>query len=383
MKLFNSFLTIGLTITVLTSCTPADAQDTFRFRLSGNWTEIANELDPASPGWRLNPNAEATELPGLGDEARINWSDNTVTVDSAVPELNRILIGVNEDGTLEVNDGGVLTTTEDIVVGNNDIVDGTMNVNSGAEVNVGRILWISRDEPGQLDNVFGFLDINAGGVVNVASHLWWGVRGPATVNISGTLNQTGGILGLGTFDALTPSGGAATVTILDGGEFNLNNISGNPGTPSIQPGSSINIEGTGRMTFPNDLVGNVGEYVAAGLISGNGVPGNVDVEFVPGLLESDFNGDGTVDLLDLDILGQEFGLTDPPNTLTADANGDGTVDLLDLDILGQQFGMMGSGDGQTIVTAIPLPSLAVPEPSAFGIACVLALCGWGCSRKRT
>lgn len=371
MKFFGGMPSYGLIVAVLMTCNLSEAQDTFRFRLGGNWTEIGDELDPASPGWRLNPNSEATELPGLGDEARINWGGSTVTVDSAVPELNRILIGVNEDGILDVNNGGVLTTTEDIVVGNNDIVDGTMNVNSGAEVNVGRILWVTRgDANGAIDDTFGFLDINAGGVVNVASHLWWGVRGPATVNISGTLNQTGGILGLGTFNALDPSGGAATVNVLSGGEFNLNNISGNPGTPSIQPGSSVNISGTGRMTLPNDLVGNVMAYVDAGLITGNGVAGAVDVslEFVGGL-SGDFNEDGVVDAADYTVYRDNVGdIAGLPND-----DGLGVVGQLHYNLWENQFGATAAV--QTVVTAAVPAAAAVPEPGSLLMVTLLAIQG--------
>ncbi len=72
----------------------------------------------------------------------------------------------------------------------------------------------------------GVLNVNTGGQVPANNHLWWGVSGTGTVAITGTLTQTAGILGLGTNDASTPTGGAATVTIGDGGLFALNNISG-------------------------------------------------------------------------------------------------------------------------------------------------------------
>ncbi len=52
-------------------------------------------------------------------------------------------------------------------------------------------------------------------------------------------------------------------------------------------------------------------------------------------LSADFNGDGTVDLLDLDILGSNWQMAGDP--ATGDANGDGNVDLLDLDLLGSQW----------------------------------------------
>lgn len=91
--------------------------------------------------------------------------------------------------------------------------------------------------------------------------------------------------------------------------------------------------------------------------------------FVPGPLETpdatfnlsplipgDVNGDGVVDLLDLDIIGFNFGLM-PATRCEGDLNGDGKVDLLDLDILGSTFGNSGS--------------LSVPEPAALPLAVLL------------
>ncbi len=66
-------------------------------------------------------------------------------------------------------------------------------------------------------------------------------------------------------------------------------------------------------------------------------------------LAGDANGDGTVDLLDLDVLGTNFGVT-PATFAQGDFNGDNVVDLLDLDILGTNFGATGS--------------VAIPEPTA-------------------
>ena len=76
------------------------------------------------------------------------------------------------------------------------------------------------------------------------------------------------------------------------------------------------------------------------------------------------NMDGTVDLLDLDILGANFG--GPGDSSTGDANGDGVVDLLDLDILGANFGESLTGT-------------AVPEPTTLAM---LVLTGLVALRRR-
>lgn len=250
---------------------------TLRYRQSGDWTQIT---DGTGPGWGLNPNNDGSPgsaLPGAADDARINWGGNTVSVNSNVPTVNRVQIGVDESGTVEVNSGGVLTAGQDILAGNNNAnATGTLVVNDGGVVNVGRILWSANNSSN------GVITINSGGTVNVASHLWWGVTGTATIDISGTLNQTGGILGLGTSNASTPSGGTATVNILDGGLLALNNISSAAGLPSIQAGSFLNISGSGQLTVPGDFVGVLTDYANANKIGGNGVPGiaNLTIDLV-------------------------------------------------------------------------------------------------------
>ena len=76
-------------------------------------------------------------------------------------------------------------------------------------------------------------------------------------------------------------------------------------------------------------------------------------------LPGDANGDGAVDLLDLDILGSNFGAS-PADVSTGDFNDDNVVDLLDLDILGSNFGATSGAE-------------AVPEPAAVTVVCLGAV----------
>ena len=62
---------------------------------------------------------------------------------------------------------------------------------------------------------------------------------------NGTLS-VGGMLGLGTINAVDPSGGIATVNVNEGGTLALAQIHG--GITSIQPGSVININDNGKVT---------------------------------------------------------------------------------------------------------------------------------------
>lgn len=87
----------------------------------------------------------------------------------------------------------------------------------------------------------------------------------------------------------------------------------------------------------NGLIGNGRAIDAANTGAAAGSDAVFSFTIGTTLLAADFNGDGTVDLLDLDILGANFGMT-PTTSASGDANGDGTTDLLDLDVLGSQFG---------------------------------------------
>lgn len=241
---------------ILVSCFQLAEAATLRYRQSGDWSEI---YTGSGNGWANNDGSQSGAVPGAGDEARINFGNNTVTVSTTVPTLNIVKIGVDESGNMVVTNGGELTTTADILAGNNNAnATGSLTVRDGGTVNVGNILWAAN----QLSN--GAIQIDSGGVVNVASHLWWGVTGAATISIGGTLNQTGdGILGLGTNNAADPTGGSAQVGILSGGILNLNNISGDAGTPSIHTGSQIQIDPGGLLTVKGDKVGTLNQYITA------------------------------------------------------------------------------------------------------------------------
>lgn len=353
----NTRLVMRLAAVAILAAIATDAlaqPGTLRYRQGGPWENVT---DGTTPGWGINPDLPGTDVPGLGDIARINWGGATVTLNYDAPEFERLEIGVDESGVLEVQNGGVLTTSQDLVVGNNGFVDATMDVEAGAEVNVGRILWLARGP--NVGDTLGFLNILPGGVVNVASHLWWGSTGDAVVEVEGTLNQTGGILGLGSSDFNT-TGGSAEVNVRSGGEFNLFNIFG-ADTRSIQPGSSLNIFGTGRVTVQGDVVGAVGGYRDAGLISGDGVAGAVTIALeTAGSVAGDFNEDGVVDIADYttwrDNVGDIGGL---PND-----NGLGVVGGLHYDLWVDQFGM--TAGVQTVITAgLPPAGLAIPEPTAL------------------
>lgn len=90
-------------------------------------------------------------------------------------------------------------------------------------------------------------------------------------------------------------------------------------------------------------------------------------------LSADFNTDGIVDLLDLDILGQNWQLAGTAST--GDANGDGVVNLLDLDQLGGQWQQSSS-----FAEALAASGIAVPEPASIALIGLAAV--GGLSRRR-
>jgi hypothetical protein len=52
----------------------------------------------------------------------------------------------------------------------------------------------------------------------------------------------------------------------------------------------------------------------------------------------DLNGDHTINILDITLLGPNYGKTGAPGTLVGDINSDGVVNVLDVTILGAHFG---------------------------------------------
>ena len=189
-------------------------------------------------------------VPGAADTARMNWGNNTVTLSGLAPDINHLQTGVDEPGALVINSGGSLTS-----------LGWTMIGTAGA--------------------VTGRLTINNGGVMNINSHLWSGVSGSTgitDINSGGILN-VGGILGLGTVDAVNPSGGFGFLNVNDGGVLHLSNIQADGSLGSIQPSSLLDIDGSGLVTIPGDFTAVMNTYITAGRITGNDVVNQVQAIF--------------------------------------------------------------------------------------------------------
>ena len=203
--------------------------------------------------WMVEANWQGGVMPGTSDQARMNWGDNTVTLAAAAPDILNLQTGVDESGTLVINAGGSLTSLDWSMIGTAGACTGTLTVNGG-------------------------------GVMNINGHLWVAAGAGTTgiVNINGGTVNVGGIIGLGTINADTASGGTGIVNVNDGGLLALSNIHSTD-YKSIFGSSYIDIAGTGKITLPDDFTSVIDAYVAAGKITGNGIAGNVESVFAGGM----------------------------------------------------------------------------------------------------
>ena len=253
--------------------------------------------------------------------------------------------GANSKGTVEIN-GGVLNVvgaSRDINLDENNPSAGSVFTVNDGQINIGDVFLIDGTA------TFNLL----GGSVSSIDDIR--LRADAVANVSGGLWVTQ--------DALQVGEGAVVggALLLTGGTVRAENIDfGGDGT--------IAIDSLGLLQLQNTNVGVAAAeaFILGGRITSSGTL-EVSVVDIGGIdftqisvqsagLPGDFNGDGKVDLVDLDILGQNFGVATGATLAQGDANGDGAVDLVDLDILGQNFGAMAA--------------TATPEPAALFVAAI-------------
>ena len=254
---------------------------TVRYQKSGDWfdTDLSDGI-----GWQ-----PGGVLPGPLDTVRFNWGNNIVTLAGVAPNVTAFQMGVDESGGLVVNSGGSLTATGNSKIGNNaggggvNPTTGFLTVNSGGVVNAqGGWLMVA----GNGGPLIGIVTLN-GGNLNVSGHLWvaTGAGSLGTIDIFGGTLSLGGMLGLGTVDTINP-GGIGRLSVHDGGILSLSNIQADGSLGSIQPGSLLDITGTGLVTLPGDFTAVVDTYIAAGRIAGNGVPSLAQAVYDSGLNET-------------------------------------------------------------------------------------------------
>jgi hypothetical protein len=274
----NAILIVGL-LGVMVAGQPM-AAGSCRYIGSGDYNDLYSVT--GTNGWGPGCTCPGG-LPCTNDTIRVNWGDNTVTLTNVVT-VSRFQIGVDESGRLVVASGGGLTTIGTFAnsIGNNGggDVTGRLTVYTNGVVNSASVL-----EVGASAN--GILTID-GGSMNCSNHLWVGSgafgvsSGTIVLTNGGTLNMTAtnggnGMLGLGTINASSPSGGIGIVNVSAGSVFNLFTI--DPNGNSIQPGSVLDISGSGIVTIPNDRTAIMSNYVAAGKITAYGGTGTVGIDY--------------------------------------------------------------------------------------------------------
>jgi hypothetical protein len=260
-----------------------------RYKESGDYFDFLAAGNIGPNGWFNNSGVPG--LPGAADTARFNYASNTVTLAGAAPNVLRFAMAVDESGGLVVNNGGSITSLSDGRIGNNaggggvNPVTGFLTINAGGVVNNnGSQLRLGVVSSAAMGNVKGILTLN-GGTLNDAGHLWVGAAnnsiGTIDINSGGILN-VGAMLGLGTANSTAASGGLGFLNVNDGGVLNLFNIQATA-LGSIQPGSLLDISGSGQVTIPGNFVSVMDGYIAAGRITGEDIVGNVQAVFNPDL----------------------------------------------------------------------------------------------------
>jgi hypothetical protein len=173
-----------------------------------------------------------------------------------------------------------------------------------------------------------------------------------------------------------PSGLAATAVAFDQIDLAWTDNASNESGYAIErsPNGStgwqqIDAVGADVGTFHDGELTNVTRYyyrVRAYNASGESGYSNIVYARTPAQLPGDANGDGAVDVGDLGILGQNYGLTG--EEVGGDFNGDNAVDVGDLGILGENYGQSlappGGGSASQGAEAPVADPLAASQPLA-------------------
>lgn len=247
---------------------------TLRYKGAGDWF---SDITIDGTGW-FNPTVgQGTAVtPGASDIVRANWGGAVIEL-AQETTVGTFQLGVDEAGTFHIKSGGILhTAIGDNKIGNNGACTGTMIIDAGGVVNSAGWLMIAGNS-----TVTGVAEVS--GTLNAAGHLWMatgsGATASLTINAGGIVN-VGGMIGLGTVNALTASGGTASVTVNDGGLLALTNLHGLGS--SVFPGSMFYLNGDGKITLPGDFTGVMNSIYIPTYVTGNGTLGNAVAELVEG-----------------------------------------------------------------------------------------------------
>jgi hypothetical protein len=198
-----------------------------------------------------------------------------------------------------------------------------------------------------------------------------------------------------------PDSGDAAITNVVGASISLNGFSILSENELLTPGAFAGLGAGWQNASPSasaisqlNLLGSATVNVGASLTLGDVIPSGVAEEMLDlvfeytangelrqgivsyepigtPVLDGDTNGDGVVDIVDLNNVRNNFGSSGNP-VLGDTAPFNGTVDITDLNNVRNNFG-----------ATLPGGANAVPEPSTWGLAACGALAlGWVARRKR-
>jgi hypothetical protein len=335
------------------------------------------------------------------------WETPMVDVDGGTLTVTKVLglnwsstnggIDPGSDSIVNVTNNGVVNVLDRLDLGNKSGL-GTLNINSGGVVNANRMKndgTIIIGDGGQLitpDNNWvavgqrdtgasAVLTVETGGLASFGQHLWVGwenANAVGIVNLDGGTVSVGGMLGLGWTGA-----GTGTVNVNNGGHLELAQLHAD-GESSIESGSGLYINGTGKLTIPGDRTETLTSYIENGRIYSNGVTGNVNLFDIAvdsaGNANGDYNDDGSVDAADYTVWRDNLGTN---AALPNDSIG-GTIGTAQYDLWRANYG--ASSSFLTTLTAVlpaaPLAASAAPEPSAMLLASLLGLALPGLAGRR-
>ena len=242
--------------------------------------------------------------------ARCIWNQHTYHItnindDATVPvvETNNWEVFNNYRAQSPHSFGGVDMTTVDIKPTSQDVCPGPFTV----DVTVNPTESITGV---QVDLSF---DTSLVSVDKVMEGDLLGQGGASTFFIPGTIDNTAGTI-TGVAGAITTPGEAVTTQ----GVFATIRM------------TAKSVEGTSPLDLSNVIVGDINVDPIPIIVN----DGTVTVTTCIG----DVNGDGTVNVLDMILIGQHWGETGTPGWIPEDVNRDGAINVLDMILIGQHWG---------------------------------------------
>jgi len=320
-------------------------------------------------------------LPHLGQSQTIYDTDTTISMPTDVDSFD-----VTGGATLTVTTGGVLNTqgpagTPGSTIGTEDGF-GRLLINGSGEVNVdvgfAENLWIGwRNVPLGPNGELSKITVQDDGILNVGNGLHLGPRGPAVINLAGSgainvgLNVPIGEFRVGWLSDLCPEEGCDPPRTVE-----INQSGGTLDASHVRPvfirfntefldGLDWNFSG-GVIRFSGDRQDVVNEEWFHALVDiqvdysiSNDITTIIALTGVPG----DANGDDVVDTADLQIVLDNFLVTDPrPTPGEGNFNLDPTVDHRDFLFWRTEF--LANGGSLAEISAF-FDGPVVPEPSTL------------------